>query len=84
MDRREFLKGLLAAVAAAKIPLAIPAAPDNAYLLKLRQHLIDRIIWPIMIMHEDGTLTARSTKTEEQMLAWVQLLLEPSNVPPTS
>ena len=84
MDRRELLKGLLTAIAVAKIPLVIPASPDNACLLRLRQHLIERIIWPVMIMHEDGTLTIRSTKTDEQMLAWVQLLLEVSNVPPTS
>lgn len=62
MNRRELFKGLAAALVVANLPLPIEqllTLPDSeaiAYLKRLKLELLDKLVNPPMIMHEDGRI----------------------------
>ena len=88
MNRRELFKGLAAALAAAHIPFPaeehpaygrsplMDALPDLQYLNRLRADLLNRIIHPPLIIHEDGTLEQMPTTAVEEALGYVNKLLD--------
>lgn len=63
MNRRELFKGLAAFAVVASLPLpamavveAMPRSEALAFLLKIRQDYLYKLVNPPMIMHEDGRL----------------------------
>jgi hypothetical protein len=86
MNRRELFNGLAAAFVVAQIPIpiaAIEALPDSqaiAYLRRVRLDLIEKIVRPPCIMHEDGRLEIMSTKPWDECLVVVNNLIKELNV----
>lgn len=82
MNRRELFKGLAATLAAASIPFPIEALiplPDSqvlAYLKKVRLDLMNHIIYPPMIMHENGQIERMTTEVQVEALRHVSKLIE--------
>lgn len=76
MNRRELFKGLAAAFVVANMPLpveqllTIPDSEAIAYLKRVRLDLINKLIYPPRILHEDGTTSGMP----ELIQSWTECL----------
>lgn len=89
MNRRELFKGLAAAFVVAQIPISaetienLQFLPDTqviAYLKHVRLDLINKIVCPPCIMHEDNTIEIMSTQPWDEALVVVNNLIEELSV----
>lgn len=82
MNRREFFKGLTALAAASTIsipvleqygssPMLDALLPTNDFVSALKMDLMNRIINPPGILHEDGRVEIMSTDSDLEMLKWI-------------
>ena len=86
MNRRELFKGLAAALVVVSIPFpveAIEALSDTqaiAYLKRVREDLIAKIIYPPCTMDDFNKITVMDTKPWDEALAVVNNLIEELSV----
>lgn len=82
MNRRDFFKGL--AITAAALSVKLPALEvygrspmlerlldQNDFVKALRNNLLNRIIYPPCILHDDGQFEPMSTESDQAMLKWI-------------
>ena len=87
MNRRELFKGLGALLVVANMPLPVqalielPEPEALRYLKRLQLDLLEKIVNPPCIMHENGTIERMSIVPQQECLAYIDgLIREMSNV----